>query len=96
MAPMATGSAVIASSERLATIQEQHRKIAAIDMEMYGVLKASRLSAVNPIAFGAKTIVDLADSAKGDRYHEYGSILSARFVLDAIVEIACQLKGPPA
>jgi nucleoside phosphorylase/CheY-like chemotaxis protein len=87
IAPMATGSAVIADSDRVAMIREQHRKIAAIDMEMYGVYKAAQLSAINPIVFGAKTVVDLADSTKGDQYHEYGAILSARFVLDAIVDL---------
>ena len=87
LAPMATGSAVIADANGLEMIQEQHRKIAALDMEMYGVYKAAQLSAVNPIVFGAKTVVDLADSSKGDRYHEYGSILSARFVLEAIIEL---------
>ncbi len=65
-------------------IGAQHRKMAGLDMEMYGVYKAAELSSGNPLFFGAKTVVDLADSAKGDTYHEYGSILSARFVLDAI------------
>ena len=87
IAPMATGSAVIADKDKLTDIQEQHRKIAAIEMEMYGVYKAAQLSATNPIVFGAKTVVDRADSKKDDRFHEYGSILSARFVLAAISEL---------
>jgi adenosylhomocysteine nucleosidase len=84
VAPMSTGSAVVASAERMQDIGAQHRKMAGLDMEMYGVYKAAELSSGNPLFFGAKTVVDLADSAKGDTYHEYGSILSARFVLDAI------------
>jgi adenosylhomocysteine nucleosidase len=87
IAPMATGSAVIADAKRLKDIKVQHRKIAALDMEMYGVYKAAQLSAVNPIVFGAKTVVDRADSAKGDKYHEFGAILAARFVLSVIVEL---------
>jgi adenosylhomocysteine nucleosidase len=82
--PMATGSAVIASIERMAEIEAQHRKIAGLDMEMYGLYKAAELSISKPVFFGAKVVVDLADSAKGDKYHEYGSILSARFALAAI------------
>jgi nucleoside phosphorylase len=89
-APMATGSAVIASAERMAQIEEQHRKMAALDMEMYGVYKAADLSARRPLFFGVKTVVDLADSAKGDVYHEYGSVLSARFVVDAIERLLTQ------
>jgi adenosylhomocysteine nucleosidase len=84
LGPMATGSAVIASAERMAEIEAQHRKIVGLDMEMYGVYKAAELSSNKPIFFGAKTVVDLADNAKGDKYHEYGSILSARFTIDAI------------
>ena len=87
IAPMATGSAVIANYEKLASIQLQHRKIAALDMEMYGVYKAAQLSAANPLVFGAKTVVDEADSAKDDRYHEYGAILAARITVGAIVEL---------
>src|ERR1019366_4083501 len=80
--PMATGSAVIASSERMAEIETQHRKMAGLDMEMYGIYKAAELSATKPMFFGAKAVVDLADNSKGDKYHEYGAILSARFVVD--------------
>jgi adenosylhomocysteine nucleosidase len=91
IAPIASGSAVIASQPRLAQIEEQHRKIAGLDMEMYGLYKSAQLSAVNPIFFGAKTVVDLAHSAKGDQYHEYGAILSARFVIDAIKKLHTDL-----
>lgn len=80
MDPMATGSAVISDSARIEAIGEQHRKMVALDMEMYGVFQASRLSAAAPIFVGAKTVVDLADEAKDDRYHDYGCVLSARFI----------------
>jgi adenosylhomocysteine nucleosidase len=60
--------------------------MAGLDMEMYGVYKAVELSSKNPI--GAKTVADLADNAKADKYHEYGSILSARFVVDAMVVLS--------
>ena len=88
IAPMSTGSAVIASSERMEQVGTQHRKMAGVDMEMYGVYKAAELSAQNLVFFGAKTVVDLANNSKGDTYHEYGSILSARFVLDVISKLA--------
>ncbi|WP_370194429.1 MULTISPECIES: hypothetical protein [Aurantimonas] len=83
-APMATGSAVIANKARLEEINGQHRKLAAIDMEMYGVYRAAALSRLNPFVFGAKTVVDTADSRKGDQYHEAGSVVSARFCVAAI------------
>ena len=87
IAPMSTGSAVIASRDRMEEVGTQHRKMAGLVMEMYGLYKAAELSARNLMFFGAKTVVDLANSAKGDTYHEYGSILSARFVLDGILKL---------
>jgi adenosylhomocysteine nucleosidase len=95
IAPMATGSAVIASEERISAIQEQHRKMAALDMEMYGVYKAAQLSASSPVVFGAKTVVDLATHSKGDQYHEYGSILSARFIVDVISQLHTTMIAEP-
>ncbi|NUL18068.1 hypothetical protein HUN27_14560 [Agrobacterium tumefaciens] len=85
--PTVTGSAVIASEERIGEIKVQHRKLAGLDMEMFGMYRARELSASKPICFGAKTVVDLADSSKGDEVHQYGAVLSARFVVDAIREL---------
>lgn len=87
IAPFTSGSSVIASDEKLADIGIQHRKVAGLDMEMYGVYQACELSSSKPLFFGAKTVVDLANSNKGDEYHEAGSVLSARFVSDAIKHI---------
>jgi hypothetical protein len=77
---MATGSAVVSDAAKIETIGDQHRKMVALDMEMYGVFQASCLSAASPAFVGAKTVVDLADEAKDDRYHDYGCVLSARFI----------------
>jgi adenosylhomocysteine nucleosidase len=88
IAPMSTGSAVVASAERVDAIKEQNnRKMAGIEMEMYGIYRAAQASTSRPIFFGAKTVVDLADDAKGDQYHEYGCILSAKFVVLALPKL---------
>lgn len=84
LAPTVSGSAVIASDEKISEIKEQHRKVKALDMEVYGLYRAVELSAQNPIFFSAKTVVDLAGSAKDDEHHMYGATLSARFVVGAI------------
>ena len=39
------------------------------------------------IFFAAKSVVDMADEDKDDRYHEYGCILAARFVVEALTEL---------
>ncbi|UHS55501.1 response regulator receiver protein [Agrobacterium vaccinii] len=79
-----SGSAVIASAKRLKSVEEQHRKVNAIDMEIFGFHRAVELSGQNVHSFSAKTVVDKADEAKGDDLHEYGSYISARFVLQGI------------
>lgn len=88
LAPGATGSAVIAAKERLEHIEKQHRKVAALDMETYGIYKAAH-EAGHFIEhfFAAKVVVDLADADKDDDLHEYGSALSAAFCLEAIKEL---------
>ncbi|KRA98152.1 hypothetical protein ASD83_13970 [Devosia sp. Root685] len=82
--PMATGSAVVADKNRMEEITAQHRQMAALDMEMYGVYKAAEFASPRPIFFGAKTVVDVGDEKKSDTFQEYGSIVSARFLVRAI------------
>lgn len=89
--PMTTGSAVIASEYQMDQIAEQHRKMVALDMETYGVYRASFLAAPRPLFFGAKVVVDRADARKGDEFHEYGSVISARFVCAAVERIFAKL-----
>ena len=79
IAPCATGSAVIADSDKLEHIKKQHRKIAALDMETFGVyFSANELAAYLEHFFAIKCVVDLADGDKGDDLHPYGCIVSAR------------------
>ena len=85
IAPMASGSQVVADNSVLDRIREQHRKVAAIDMEMFGVYAAAESFYEEAAQFiGAKVVVDLADAKKGDLYHEYGSVVSAQFLTAAI------------
>ena len=85
LAPMVSGSQVVADDSVGASISEQSRKVAAIDMEVASVFLASRdFFNGGGIYFAAKTVVDLADPDKDDRYHEYGCAISARFVIEAL------------
>lgn len=86
IAPATTGSAVVADSSRLQHIEKQHRKVAALDMESYGLYFACHEIHLHvEHFFSAKAIVDLADADKGDDLHSYGCAVSARCV-EAIVE----------
>lgn len=88
IAPVATGSAVIADQKRLSNISVQHRKLAAIDMETFGIYFACHESEwfVDHF-FSLKCVVDHADSSKGDELHQYGSVVSARATIQALVAL---------
>ena len=79
LAPFATGSAVIADDRRLEHIKMQHRKVAALDMETFGLYFSAHESTTSmKHFFSVKCVVDLADGNKGDDLHPYGCIVSAR------------------
>jgi nucleoside phosphorylase len=83
--PMVSGSQVVADETVSTIIGAQGRKVAGIDMEVASVLFAGHdFFDGGGIYFAAKTVVDLANPHKDDRYHEYGCALSARFVVAAL------------
>jgi hypothetical protein len=53
-------------------------------MEIFAVHRAALLSKFSPDVICAKVVVDLANSEKDDRIHEYGCYVSAQFVLNVI------------
>lgn len=90
LAPAATGSAVIADATKLSHIQLQHRKIAALDMETFGLYYSAH--EVNPPPehfFSLKCVVDMADADKSDNLHEYGCVVAARatiYLIDKLLD----------
>ncbi|HBQ88365.1 MULTISPECIES: nucleoside phosphorylase [Alcaligenes] len=81
-----SGSAVIADKSHLNHIENIHRKINALDMEVFAVQRAAELSAHRPPSISAKCVVDLCDSNKSDNLHAYGCHVSAKFLILAITE----------
>lgn len=79
-----SGSAVIADKSHLNHIEQIHRKVSALDMEVFALHRAAELSCAKPACISAKTVVDLCDSEKGDDLHAYGSFISAKFMVKAI------------
>ncbi|QOZ75117.1 hypothetical protein XH83_06495 [Bradyrhizobium sp. CCBAU 53351] len=91
LAPFVTGSAVMADAKRLEHIEKQHRKVAALDMETFGLyFVAHEAPAGLQHYFSAKCVVDLADSDKDDDLHHYGSSVAARATEALLLEL---LKG---
>lgn len=79
-----SGSAVIANQDYMNQIGEIHRKVNALDMEIFSIHRAAELSPNKPPCICAKTVVDLGDKTKNDNIHLYGSFISAKFLIKAI------------
>lgn len=84
-APMVSGSSVVASSDIQKVFRSQHRKMAAIDMECYGLYYGCANHHGQPTKMICiKSVSDLADRAKDDNYQGYCSFISARVALKLI------------
>jgi hypothetical protein len=71
--------------DALNSISQQHRKVAALDMETYGVYYAASESDRDiRHYFSVKAVVDFADETKDDKLHEYGCLVSARAAIGVI------------
>lgn len=79
-----SGSAVIADQKFMTQIESTHRKVCALDMEIFALHRAAQLSPYKPPCICAKTVVDLCNEDKNDDIHSYGSHISARFMIKAI------------
>lgn len=85
IAPMVSGSAVVENADIHKLFKHQHRKVGGVDMECYALYYQALLS--SPPASKAicvKAVSDLARRGKGDKFQQYGSYLSARFLLGVI------------
>lgn len=79
---MACGEKVIADADARDRLCESHRKLAAIDMEPYGVLRAAEMR--NARVTIIKSVCDLADKNKDDDYHRRAREAAARVLAAAI------------
>lgn len=73
---MACGEKVVANEAFRMGLQERHRKIAAIDMESYGVVRAAESAGRHATVI--KSVCDMADEEKGDKHHQEAAVASAK------------------
>jgi nucleoside phosphorylase/CheY-like chemotaxis protein len=79
VAPMASGSSVVADSDIVSRIKDQNRNLTAIEMEAFGVAAAASMAAhPRPTAFICKAVCDFADEEKNDRWRSYSAYCSAQ------------------
>lgn len=84
-APMVSGSSVVASDDIQKVFRNQHRKMAAIDMECYGLYySCANHHGQATKAICIKSVSDLADRTKDDNIQKYCSFISASVALRVI------------
>jgi nucleoside phosphorylase/predicted nucleotidyltransferase len=81
---MASGSKVLAESDRAALLQTTDRKTLAIEMESYGLAEACRFVEPSRDYLVVKAITDWANADKNDAWHEFASAASASLVVALI------------
>lgn len=88
VAPMVSGSAVLTDARMHDLLRAQHRKVAAVDMEAYGVYFAAHMAdAPFPSVLCVKGVSDLADAEKQDWAQTYCSFASAAFALELVKNV---------
>jgi nucleoside phosphorylase len=89
---MACGPLVVKDSDYVATLRSREHSLLALDMESYGVALAASVCsspARSVHAVVVKGVVDYADDAKNDDWHDYAAYASAafaRYVIEATYE----------
>jgi nucleoside phosphorylase len=79
LGPFASGAAVLSDDETAQNIKQQHRQLVGIDMEAYAIFAAASESPMpQPKPFVLKSVVDFADSLKGDSHRTYAAYTSAQ------------------
>lgn len=94
VAPMASGSSVLADSEIVDRIAEQNRNLTAIEMEAYGIVSAAAMAShPRPTAFVCKSVSDFANEIKDDKWRTYAAYTSAQAVRHFFEAHMCDIVG---
>lgn len=79
--PVASGAFVVENEAMVDMVKGAQRKVSGIEMEVYGVYLACRLStAPRPLFFAAKSACDFAVPPKSGDHQRYAAYTSANFV----------------
>jgi nucleoside phosphorylase/CheY-like chemotaxis protein len=87
LGPIASGSYVISSENRLNEIKQVQRKLLGVEMEGYGLYYACEHHQDKAVkGLMIKSVSDYGDSKKDDQYQDYSSFTSAQFIYHFIRE----------
>jgi nucleoside phosphorylase len=77
--PVASGSMVLSDGQTMKKIQDQHRKLIGVEMEVFGLYAAAHCAPnPRPAVFALKSVCDFGDPEKNDIYQQYASYTSAK------------------
>lgn len=78
--PMASGAAVLATSDAMQPITAQNREVLGVEMEAYAVMASADFACKpSPIPVAIKSVCDYADAEKNDLWQTYAAYTSAAF-----------------
>lgn len=78
--PMASGAAVLATSDAMQPITAQNREVLGVEMEAYAVMASADFACKpSPIPVAIKSVCDFADAEKNDLWQSYAAYTSAAF-----------------
>lgn len=78
--PMASGAAVLATSDAMQPITAQNREVLGVEMEAYAVMACADFSCKPaPLPIAIKSVCDFADAEKNDLWQKYAAYTSAKF-----------------
>ncbi|MEB0224068.1 hypothetical protein QN414_07100 [Pseudomonas sp. 5S1] len=78
--PMASGAAVLATSDAMQPITAQNREVLGVEMEAYAVMASADFACKpSPIPIAIKSVCDYADAEKNDMWQSYAAYTSAAF-----------------
>lgn len=80
LAPISSGSSVIADSDMVDPIIGQHRQVLGVEMEGYGLMVAAECCSKNaPKTIVIKSVCDFADETKDDDWQPYAAYTSSNY-----------------
>ena len=79
--PIASGEKVIANVDRLEELRQLHSKLAAVEMESFGVALATSEWTGNPKFIAFRGVSDYADESKDDSWQAYAADSAAAFTV---------------
>lgn len=83
--PVASGSSVVADSEKVREISNQNRKLLGLEMEAYGVYFAALNSwTPKPQFLSLKSVCDFADSTKEDGFQSFAAHMSSEVIFEIV------------